>query len=352
VIGTGAAGAEGAEGAAGAAGAGGATRPAADGVTGRVAFVKSVQNTTVWIAAADGTGARQLGVADAPVLSPDGTLVAAQNFGPKGPSLIVFKVAGGRLTMSAAIAKQSVSPLAWSPDSRYLAAAVQSTGQGFGPGSAALDVIDVTTGKITASAPGVISGASFEPGTSDQVVFGLARSLRYTAPTNLYSMPADGSAPPTQLTHDGRSTNPVWGPSGIIFDSVTPRGKNAAPLYQIVVLSGGKRTQITHMKVPQLEDGLMPIAVSADGTKLVAEYVGEDTSQGYTVDLATHKVVALTVPKQENSAYGISSDGTRVLVTYGGFEGPSTHAVIATMPFGGGKPTVLIHGGYQPSWNQ
>ena len=316
-----------------------------------IAFVKSLKFTSVWVAAGDGSGARRLGAGTDPVLSPNGAMVAATAFGPKGSPLVIFKVAGGRIDVPASLdAKVSVTPLAWSPDSRYLAVAVIDSSTGPGPGDAALDVIDTTSGSISAHDGGDVSGASFEPGTSDTVVFGLSQSQLTTAPVNLYAMPADGSAAPTQLTTDGHSSSPVCGTRGIVFDRVTPRENG--PEYQLVLLHGSKQTQITHMKIPELLQGLVPIAVSADGSKLVAEYEGEDTSEGYSVNLVTHKVTNLMIPKQEDSAFGISQDGTRVLVSYGGFEGPSTHAVIATLPFGGGTPTPLIHGGDQPSWNQ
>ena len=278
----------------------------AGGTTAGIAFVKSVKSTSVWVSAPDGTGARKLGSASDPVLSPNGEMVAADAFGPKGSPLVVFTVAGGKLTVPAALdAKVSVTPLVWSPDSRYLAVAVIDSSTGPGPGDAALDVIDTTNGSISAHDGGVVMGASFEPGTSDTVVFGLSQSQLTSAPRNLYSMPADGSSGATQLTSDGHSINPVWGKRGIVYDKVTPR-KNG-PEYQLVLMNGSKRTQITHMKIPELLQGLVPLAVSADGTKLVAQYEGEDTSEGYTVNLITHTVTDLKVPKQENSASGIST---------------------------------------------
>ena len=322
----------------------------AGSTTAAIAFVKSVKSSDVWVAAANGAGARELGAANDPVISPNGRLVAASAYGANPSSLVIFKVAGGRAATPAALAKLAVMPLAWSPDSRYLAVAVLDTSTGTGPGKAALDVIDTTSATITAHDAGVVSGASFEPGRSGQVVFGLAQSQLASAAQNLYSMAADGSGAVSQLTHDGRSINPVCGARGIVFDRVTPR-KNG-PAYQLALLHGSQTTQITHMKIPELLQGLVPLAVSADGTKLAAEYEGEDTSEGYSVNIVTKTVTQLVVGKQENSAFGISSNGARVLVSYGGFEGPSTHAVIATMPFGGGTPTVLIHAGYQPSWSQ
>ena len=318
--------------------------------TAGIAFVKSVTTTTVWVAAADGSGARELGAAADPLLSPDGQLVAATAIGRQGTALVIFKVGGGTLATPRSLTNVALMPLAWSPDSRYLAVALFDTGTGTDQGNAALDVVDTKAGTVAASVPGIVSGASFAP-TGDRVVFGLSHSQLSNAPANLYSLSLRAAKPKAAaLTHDGHSINPVWGRRGIVFDHVTPR--KMGPAYQLVLMHGSHTTQITHMTLPALIQGLVPLAVSADGTKLAAEYEGEDTSEGYSVDLVTDQVTQLVVGTQENSAFGISRDGGSVLVSYGGFEGPSTNAVIATMPFAGGTPTVLINGGYQPSWNQ
>ncbi|HEV3054645.1 MAG TPA: hypothetical protein VGX45_08340, partial [Solirubrobacteraceae bacterium] len=110
--------------------------------------------------------------------------------------------------------------------------------------------------------------------------------------------------------------------------------------------------QITHTNPGLLVSGLAPIAVSADGTHLAADYGGQDTDSGYAVNLVTHKVTQLRAGQQNVTAWGISRDGQRVLVSVGGFQqGPSTGKV-ETMPFGGGAPTLLVAHGDDPSWNQ
>ena len=47
---------------------------------------------------------------------------------------------------------------------------------------------------------------------------------------------------------------------------------------------GSARRQITHTKVPALLEGLVPMQFSSDGTRLLAEYVGQDTSWIAEVD--------------------------------------------------------------------
>jgi Tol biopolymer transport system component len=216
-------------------------------------------------------------------------------------------------------------------------------------GSQAIDVIDVATGEMTVHETGVPLGASFGPGSSDTLVYGIAHSTA----RNLYGVPADGSRAARAVTHNNRSAYPVWGSKGIVFDLVTPRKAGDAPIYQIAVLGGSTIMQITHTHPNYLVEGLQPIAVAANGVDLAADFVGQDTDFAYTVNLRTRKVTRLTVGNQVNTAYGISRDGTRVLVCIDGFEtNPKQATRVATMPFGGGSPRVLVSGACGASWNR
>jgi hypothetical protein len=156
-----------------------------------------------------------------------------------------------------------------------------------------------------------------------------------------------------QLTHDGRSLNPVWGALGIVFDHLTPRthaGLPSFPSYQLFLLHHGVVRQITHMNVFWLHAGLKPVAVSADGTKLAANMVGQDTDQAWTVNVLTGRLRQLP---PNLTADGISRDGRQVLVesTYGWLDYQS-RSVIETMPFSGGAATLLIKPGGHASWNR
>lgn len=231
------------------------------------------------------------------------------------------------------------APLTWSPDSRYLAF-----------GASGLNVVDVRTGRATRIASGHIAGVSFAPSAPDRLVYGRSKSLALSSPVNLYTAHANGTHR-AQLTRDGHSANPVWGRRGIVFDRVTLRGMNA-PVYQLYLLSGRHATQISHVTPPPLQDGLVPLAVSHDGNHLVAAYEGEDTFEAYTVDLNTDTVRQLTDGTRNVSPYGISRNGKRVLVGLGAFENAPSAGEVATMPFHGGSPTVLVKHGADASWNQ
>jgi hypothetical protein len=321
--------------------AGSATPAPTPGIT----YVKTGRALpSVWIAAADGSQQRRLGSGDQALLSPDGTLVAAD----RASGLTIYRGAGGS-PLNAPALRSAASPLAFSPDSRYVAVLLQDTRSGLGAGNGRLDVIDLTTGTVSASAPGIVGGASFAPSGRDRVVFALAASQRSNAPQNLYEMPADGSTAPRQITHDGHSTAPLWGARGIVFVRFRSRGRNEAPAYRLA-LRRGRRVRLLRSPTPgPLVEGLSPVAISADGTHLLAEFIGEDTSQAYAVDLSRNRYHELRRGAQGG---GISRDGRTVLISFGGFEGPSTHATIATEPFAGGRAQALIHGGDSPTWNR
>jgi hypothetical protein len=119
---------------------------------------------------------------------------------------------------------------------------------------------------------GWIQGLSFAPNRPDRIVYGLGESSTQGAmgPPNLYSTAAT-SGPVKQLTHDGRSLNPLWGARGVVFDRETSRKYNGLPgfpEYQLFLIASSHVTQITHMNVSWLGYGLAPVAVSSDGTRL------------------------------------------------------------------------------------
>jgi len=83
---------------------------------------------------------------------------------------------------------------------------------------------------------------------------------------------------------------------------------------------------------------------------VLADFEGTDTSAAWTVNLSG----ASTVPRALNGVAdgdipdGLSRDGGTVLITKG-FEGAPTS--VETVPWAGGKPTVLSTHGANASWN-
>ncbi len=244
----------------------------------------------------------------------------------------------------------TANALAWSPDSRYLAVALSGVNlpslTGYG-----LAIIDTKTGTEKVITNGVIYGASFAPGASDELVYARASSMSATAATNLFTVAANGTGM-KQVTTDGRSANPVWGKRGIAFDHEQLR-PGYAPLAQIWLTqpNGSDRRQITHTSVGLLVEGLVPLGFSTDGTRLAAEFEGQDTSIGYSVSILTGHSTQLKVGNLAVSAWGISRSGRSVLISVGGFMQPPSQGKIEQIPFSGGHPTLLIAHGDFPSWN-
>lgn len=305
---------------------------------------------SVWVANGGGRHARRLGPGDLPVLSPDGRTIAASNEASSGHALILYPASGGAGRAYFNLAQVSADALTWSPDSRYLAVALSGVNvpslTGYG-----LAIIDTKTGAETVIRKGVIYGASFAPGPSDKLVYARAVSLLGTAAVNLFTVAASGTGT-TQITRDGRSANPVWGKRGIAFDHEQFR-PGFAPIDQIWLMrpDGSHRTQITHTTVGPLVEGLVPLAFSADGTRLAAEFEGQDTSVGYSVSILNGHSTQLKVGNMAVSAWGISRSGRSVLISVGGFMQPPSQGRIEQIPFSGGHASLLIAHGAFPSWN-
>lgn len=324
---------------------------AAFSVRPMIAFVRGTARSgpSVWVASANGRRARRLGRGAQPLLAPNGQSVAFVRFAARGRQSLIVRATRGRgvRRFFGGPRHAQAIPLAWSPNSRYLAVSVSDRRGGHN----VLIVIDLFRGRYETVARGLTQGASFAPEIPGKLVFGLSRSASPPASVDLYAARAFGRAGVERLTHDGRSLNPVWGRMGIVFDRERLRGGDA-PAYQLFLLRGGETTQITDLHPSALLSGLVPLAVSADGAHLVASYVGEDTSQAWAVDLSSHEARRLTQGRAAVTAWGVSADGESALVGIGGFLAPPSRGRIATLPFAGGRARVLIRHGASPSWNR
>jgi hypothetical protein len=314
---------------------------------------------TVWLTRVKGGARIRLGIGDQPLIAPSGQQVAASLYGTgasseSGPALAVWGTGGGptgaepRLTYFN-LASVTATPLAWSRDLRYVA--VQLTSVTNAGSASGLAVIDLGSHTVRTIARGQIYGASFAPNGSDRIVYGRASSSSLSAPVNLYISNPDGSGL-RALTRDGRSLNPVWGHLGIAYDKERLR-RNDAPAYQIWLRSssGPSLRRLTNIPVRSVVSGLVPLAFSSDGKRLLAEFEGEDTSEAWTVGVLAGRVRRVTVRGRPVVGAGISGDGETVLIEEGSFEEPASSGRVATVPFAGGRPRVLISHGAQASWN-
>jgi dipeptidyl aminopeptidase/acylaminoacyl peptidase len=303
--------------------------------------------TTIWLRSLGGGPARRIGAGGDPLLAPSGSLIAASAPAGERAALLLYPTGGGRPRAYFSGQTVSATPLAFSPDSRRLAVALSSRDPASAAGSG-LAIIDTGSWHARVVAHGQIEGASFSPG-SDRLAYAAAPSPALTAPVNISVL--DLSANVRQpLTADGRSLNPVWGPDGIAFDRERLR-HNGEPAYALWLMRGdgaGARPLITQA-VPRMRSGLQPVAFSADGRRLLADYVGPNTSQAWLVEFGARHPRALALPPGLSGA-GTGGDGSLLLVA-GGVVNPPSQQRIESVPASGGRGTVLVAGGAQASWN-
>ncbi|UGS33784.1 TolB-like translocation protein [Capillimicrobium parvum] len=314
-------------------------------------YQTGVVRTSVWVAGDDGSGARRLAPGRNPSISPDGQTVAFGNrFTARNkPVLQVIPAAGG--AARTIVTNWQYGPFAWSPDSRFIA-----TQAGPEVGRQRLVLIEVATGTVRTVATGYFSGASFSP-DSTQLVYGRATSERLFRPTNIEIAAVAGGAP-RRLTTDGHSEYPLWGPTQIAFTRWSrPTGrhrKEDGPKYHLWLMNadGTNRHQLTRGRIPFLLAGLTPTAWSVDGSRLLAQFGGQDTSYPVTVDPATGRQRTIG-PATENGmqATGLSRDGSTILGWYPSFEA-SNNANVLTVPYTGGRTRVLVRHASMPTWTR
>jgi Tol biopolymer transport system component len=316
-------------------------------------YSKNPNHSSVWIAADDGSGARRLASGSAPRISPDGLTVAFSVVGDQRtsrPDLTLVPADGSAPPRLLAKAWRDAFTFAWSPDSKTIATVV-------GPeiGAKRLVLIDVATGARRIVARGAFAGVSFSP-AGDQVVYSRdVKSDRYPPHSDVYRAAVAGGAP-VRLTRDRRSLSPLWGPTGkvVFVRLVDAERRRYAPKNELYLMApdGSGVRRLTRTRVGQLLQGLTPTAWSADGTRLLAEFGGQDTSYAETVDPATGAHRPVVRPAEDGFvATDLTADGSTVLGATGGYEPSTKHDVVA-IPYGGGTPTVLARNALEPDWNR
>ncbi len=297
----------------------------------------------VWLANPDGGDPRLLGPGSQPLIAPDGSIVAASTT----QGLTLYPTSAGGVHRSFPAVDATAVATAFSPDSRYIAVVLSSTD----PASAAssgLAVIDTKSLSYRIIVHGQIYGASFAPDGSDRIAYSSAPSESLAASVNIHVIGPDGLGS-VQLTRDGRSLNPVWGPAGIAFDRERLRA-NAEPAYEVWLMAsdGSARRPLTALPIPTLREGLVPVAQSNDGRLLLAQYAGQDTTGAWLVPLSGGRATPLG-GGLVGAAF--SHDGASVLLDRGGFLNPPDEGIVESMPVDGGQSRILAAHGSESSWN-
>ncbi len=335
-----------------------AALPAAAQAT--LVFTRNPVNPVVFKANDDGSGVQRIGRGFSPKISPDGQTIVFFRGGygrPQKAELVAVPTAGGPVRKLAEN-WQNNFVFAWSADSARVATVL-------GPelGTQRLTVIDVATGTQTRIATGFFNGVSFAPEGSSQLVYARAPRESYPPRTDVFrvDLVPPGAIPvapvqPRRLTTDRRSQNPLWGPNDTIVFVRLLGGKQRkyGPKNELFTMNsaGGGISRLTRTKVDPLTIGLTPTAWSASGNQLLASFGGQDTNYAVAVNPANGRERPLT-REREIGLIGtaLSSDGTTVLGWLGGFEPGPNHRVVS-IPYAGGRPTVLVRNATEPDWDR
>jgi Tol biopolymer transport system component len=321
--------------------------PAAANAT--LAYSTNIFHPHITVAQDNGKGAKRIGAGTDAKVSPNGGLVAFERepSNGKGTEMKLYDVVIGKTRTIFSPWRESFT-FAWSPDSTMVAAL-----RGGELGIRTLYVVDIETGKLTRIATGYFSGVSFSP-DSKEIVFGLAASQDYPAKTDIVRDPVSGG-PTSTLTHDHISGWPLWGPTGqiVFIKQLNAKTRKYGPKNDLFLMNANGKAvkRLTHTKVDALTAGLFPTAWSASGNELLTEYGGQDTSYAVAVNPKTGAETPLSKNTETGFAgVALSPDGKTALGYLGGFEGPGSQLKIASVPYTGGKPKVLVSGGFSPSW--
>jgi hypothetical protein len=294
----------------------------------------------VFVADNSGKNPHRLGIGFSPTVSSDGRWVAW--IAGNDSDVVKLRLAdASRPAREIKPAGDVVGAIQFSPDAKKL---------GIDAGTR-LWVYNIHDRESVKAASGNLRGFSFSP-DSASVVFGTAgQNQSFDSPTDLYRFEiADKQR--TRITRDRKSLNPLWTRRGIIHDRQRLRD-NDAPAYNLFEIQpdGGSLRRITSLRSAHLISGLVPIELSANGKRLLAELEGQDLSVGFRVNAETGKAHSLgKFSEQGFVAADLTANGRTVLGATGGADPSSAHNVV-TMPYKGGKAKVLVKRAFAPDWN-
>ncbi|MDX6635274.1 MAG: hypothetical protein QOF06_1477 [Solirubrobacterales bacterium] len=329
--------------------------PAAAGAT--LSYVKNPFNATVFVANDDGSGGRKVETGHNPHVAPNGLSVAYLHEGPKFAQELKLAPATGGAGKTLMKSVREAFYVTWSPDSKTIAAL-----RGPELGKRKLVLIDVATGLQSVVAQGFFSGFSFSP-DGTEIAYALAQKEKFPPRSDVFRFPVpipgvvNVRAPePVRLTGDRNSSQPLWGPQKIVFvKAVDGKKRQYGGKNELFLMnSQGKGVKrLTHTKVDPLLQGLFPTEWSADGSRLLTEFQGQDVSYAVVVNPKTgaQRPVAGT---GEAGFVGtdLSADGKLVLGFNGGFDPGLKNHKVQTVPYSGGKPKTLVKEAFEPSWNR
>jgi hypothetical protein len=198
---------------------------------------------------------------------------------------------------------------------------------------------------------GNLVGWSYSP-HGDEIAYTRQRA----AHADVFVVPAtSGLARP--VTHDGKSSSPVWTTKGIVVSRaisgqrIPHRGWGANELWLIDPDGGSPRSLSGPLPRRILGSGitgLTPVAWS--GGALLGGLINEFGRPPYAVDSRTKTMRRIGDLGFGATADGLSHDGRRVLVEAGNLDGARNRRVLV-LPFAGGKARVIARFAGEASWN-
>jgi Tol biopolymer transport system component len=316
-----------------------------------LAYTKNPLKPVVYAAADDGSSSHKLGSGRDPRVAPDGQSIVYLHEGAGHAQEMLLAPAAGGAPRALLGNWREPFYLAFSPDSKTIAAL-----RGPELGKRKLVLIDVASDSQRVVASGFFGGFSFSPnGTA--LAYSKAGSEKYPPRSDVYSVPTSGGKA-IRLTKDHVSQDPLWSPAGpIVFvKQLDAKRRRYGPKNELFLMSarGTQVKRLTHTKVDPLLQGLYPTAWSESGKQLLAEFEGQDTSYAVTVDPqsgAQRPLDKMGDGEQGFVGTAISNDGSAVLGFTGGFEPGPSHDV-ATIPYAGGKKSILVRNAFEPDWSR
>jgi Tol biopolymer transport system component len=308
----------------------------------KLVYVKGpIDAPHVFVADDDGTNPHKVGDGRSPAISSDGRWVAWVSDEDNSLQQVHLRLSDLSRKARDVVRSDFVGELKFSPDSKLLGIELRNR----------LWAYNIHDRESVKAASGQLRGFSFSP-DSASIAFGTAgHSDAFDAPSDLYAFSiADKKR--RRITRDRKSLNPLWTAAGIVHDRFKRR-EGDAPTYNLFEIQpdGGSLRRITSLKIPPLLSGLVPLERSANGKRLIAEFEGQDTSWGMAVNPKSGKARALSPPSEHAFvATDLSADGRTVLGMTGGPDPNNKHNV-ATIPYRGGKPKVLVRRAMDPDWS-
>lgn len=284
-------------------------------------------NHTIWIGDVDGRNLRRLTRGDYGLVSPDGELIA------------ITRQSGVRLVRPDGAEENGIGrgrAAGWLADSRHLLVFRRN----------ALLSVDTDDGDLAVLVPDINLLRGFS-GSSDgeEIAYGLARKETRSGEcgeyTDVYVVDSDGESR-RRLTHDGRSSDPIWGDGRIAFAREPVKPPCALPKSGIWTMGeNGDDLRPVVRQAPRRFAwngyyGLRPHGWVSDRSLLVAGVRTEWGDELALVDTRTRRIRKPDLdprPVYRRHMYVdyVSRDGSHVLATACGAEYPCTISIFSVL---------------------